>query len=84
MRGDAVVSDVDSAFVDAEGARVLAERIAAGPPAPPAAGDAAARRLESRLPMPIEIVYLRPIATSRRNVRIYLRGLDGRLEPVSP
>jgi hypothetical protein len=78
------VSDVDHAFVDAEGARVLAQRIAAGPPAPLASGGGAAARRESRRAEPTEIVYLRPIATSKQNVRIYLRGLDGRLRPVSP
>jgi hypothetical protein len=67
--------------VDTEGARALAERIAAGPPQE---GDAPE---PGRQPEPapkkaassVEIVYFTPRPVMRRDVRIYVRGSDGRL-----
>jgi hypothetical protein len=81
--------------VDAEGARALAARIAAGRPVEEAGSDppspAAAKpprpRAASELLAPataaspaVEIVYIKPIRVTPRDVRIYVRRRDGRFE----
>jgi hypothetical protein len=75
--------------VDAEGARALAERIAAGKPAeedsavsePPrnrVAGDA---RPSPAVPASaVQIVRLKPERATKREVRIYVQGPNGELE----
>jgi hypothetical protein len=64
--------------VDVEGARALAERIAAGKPpeelavlpeSPPAVPASA-----------VQIVRVKPERATRREVRIYVRGPNGELE----
>jgi hypothetical protein len=78
--------------VDTKGARALAERIASGPPdeegAPkdeppakpeeprPSGGPPARPEPKSA----VEIVYVKPEQAPRREVRIYVRGRDGKLE----
>jgi hypothetical protein len=75
--------------MDPEGARALAKRIADGPPGDERAGpqnDATlAQRIEEQvLPVgpgrPLETVYVKPRPVTRADVRIYVRGADGRLE----
>jgi hypothetical protein len=74
--------------VDAEGARALAERIAAGKPAEEAwAGPESPRNREVEAqPSPavpasaVQIVRLKPERATRREVRIYVRGPNGELE----
>jgi hypothetical protein len=59
-------------FMDADGARALAARIAAGPP-----------REDGSSPPPdpkVEVMYLRPVRVFRREVRVFVRRADGRLE----
>ena len=75
--------------MDAEGARALAERIAAGkpvdedsavsePPRNQVAGDA---RPSPAVPASaVQIVRLKPERATRREVRIYVRGPNGELE----
>jgi hypothetical protein len=77
--------------MDPEGARALAERIAAGPPQDadpqPEASPARPTRKPSQPPGPdstVEIVYLKPEPAPRREVRIYVRGPDGHLERSDP
>ena len=79
--------------MDPEGARALAERIAAGPPQDadrdpkPEARPARSSRKPSQPPRPdsaFEIVYLKPERAARREVRIYVRGPDGHLERCDP
>lgn len=81
--------------MDPEGARALADRIKSGPPreeeekTTPRAGDDSPWRtppppsapVRSReAPSPVEIVYLKPRPVRRPDVRIFVRGRDGRLE----
>jgi len=78
--------------VDTEGARALAERIAAGKPAdevhdskpgPPRSdrpGSPPRACLTTRSQTTVEIVYLKAVKAPRRDVRIYVRGDDGSLE----
>ena len=80
--------------MDPKGARVLAERIASGPPrdegeepadaagpTPPAAEPSLPRKEEPPADAsPVETVYVKPRPAPRRDVRIYVRGQDGRLE----
>lgn len=77
--------------VDAEGARALAERIAAGKPVEEASADAESprNRVEVEVeaqPSPavpasaVQIVRLKPERATRREVRIYVRGPNGELE----
>jgi hypothetical protein len=79
--------------MDPEGARALAERIAAGPPQDadgdrqPEGRPARPTREPSQPPQPdsaVEIVYLKPEPAPRREVRIYVRGPDGHLERCDP
>ena len=78
--------------MDTKGARVLAERIAAGPPPeegeekprpsePPAVSPTLGEEQDEPPPaaFAVEIVYLKPHPARRRDVRIYVRGPDGRL-----
>jgi hypothetical protein len=74
--------------VDAEGARALAERIAAGKPAeeasavPESLQDPVVGALPSQAvpASPVQIVRLKPEPATRREVRIYVRGPNGELE----
>jgi hypothetical protein len=76
--------------VDAEGARALAERIAAGKPVEEASADAESPRnrveVEAQPSCPavpasaVQIVRLKPERATRREVRIYVRGPNGELE----
>jgi hypothetical protein len=78
--------------MDPEGARALAQRIAAGPPredgepkpeprpAPPSRKPPEPPEAESS----VEIVYVKAHPARRRDVRIYVRGEDGRLERGDP
>jgi hypothetical protein len=74
--------------MDTEGARALAERIAAGPPREEGEDPGAVRRKREtsrkveRQPHPssVEIVYVKPAPGPRREVRIYVRGPHGELE----
>ena len=80
--------------VDAEGARALAERIAAGKPAEdgkPAEASAPSKPPRSEKvsePGPseaapasaVQIVHLKPEQAPRREVRTYVRGPNGELE----
>jgi hypothetical protein len=79
--------------MDAEGARALAQRIAAGPPrdedgepkpepkpAQPSHTPPEPPEAESS----VEIVYVKPHPARRRDVRIYVLGEDGHLEPCDP
>jgi len=70
--------------VDTEGARALAERIAAGqprngderePPDRPATFSRKAAEGSS-----VETVYIRPHPVRRADLRVYVRGADGSLE----
>src|SRR4029079_13654584 len=79
--------------MDPEGARALAERIAAGPPQDadrdpkPEARPARSSRKRSQPSRPesaVEIVYLKPERAARREVIIYVRGPDGHLERCDP
>jgi hypothetical protein len=64
--------------VDAEGARALAERIAAGRPTEGVVNEPLLPATTASTSL--EIVYVKPVGTMRRDVRIYVRGRDGRLE----
>jgi hypothetical protein len=73
--------------VDAEGARALAERIAAGKPAddvhaskPAPPNDDRPSPPPTRSESTVEIVYLKAVKAPRGDVRIYVRGQDGALE----
>ena len=75
--------------MDAEGARALAERIAAGKPMEEASADAESLRNRVEVeaqPSPavpasaVQIVRLKPERATRREVRIYVRGPNGELE----
>jgi hypothetical protein len=74
--------------VDAEGARALAERIAAGKPAEEASAvpeplqdPVVVGAQPSQVPAsPVQIVPLKPEPATRREVRIYVRGPNGELE----
>ena len=75
--------------VDAEGARALAERIAAGKPAeeasaapePPRDPVVVEAQPSPAVPAgPVQIVRLKPEPATRREVRIYVRGPNGELE----
>jgi hypothetical protein len=75
--------------VDAEGARALAERIAAGKPAEEASAVPESLRdpvvigaqpNQAAPASPVHIVRLKPEPATRREVRIYVRGPNGELE----
>jgi hypothetical protein len=75
--------------VDAEGARALAERIAAGRPAEEASAvpeSSRNRLVVEGQPSPavpasaVQIVRLKPERATKREVRIYVRGSNGELE----
>lgn len=73
--------------MDAEGARVLAARIAAGRPVEDGSPEAElgpvpdGRHAGGAPPgrISVQIVHLKPQRTARRDVRIYVRGRDGAL-----
>jgi len=74
--------------VDTNGARALAERIAAGAPRdgdeakPPArTGTSSPETAEASS---VETVYIRPRPVRRPDLRIYVRGADGGLERSNP
>ena len=76
--------------MDAEGARALAERIAAGKPAEEQSAafseSTRSRVVPEARPSPavpasaVQIVQLKPERATRREVRIYVRGPNGELE----
>jgi len=71
--------------VDVNGARALADRIASGKPeSPPEEATPEIEATEEPPEAPpaerVEIVYVEPKPTPKRDVRIYVRGRDGRLE----
>ena len=78
--------------MDPEGARALAKRIAEGPPSEEDAepdGKALPAPAPKLDPPPepdpsVEIVYVEPRPVRRPDVRIYVRGADGRLERSEP
>jgi hypothetical protein len=73
--------------MDVKGAQILAERIAAGKPESPESPPEvqATEEPQKQTPdEPVEIVYLEPKQATKRDVRIYVRGRDGRLERLEP
>jgi len=83
--------------MDPEGARALAQRIAAGPPRDEDGEPKPEPKPEPRSAQPshtppeppdaessVEIVYVKPHPARRRDVRIYVLGEDGRLERGDP
>ena len=73
--------------MDVKGAQILAQRIAAGKPESPESPPEAEATEEARKQPPAEpvkTVYVEPKQTAKRDVRIYVRGRDGRLERLEP
>jgi hypothetical protein len=71
---------MDNPVVDTAGARALAQRIAEGKPAADTFLEPRRRQTPSPKKAGDGIIYIRPLALrATREVRIYVRGPDGRL-----